>query len=125
METIAHLIDALAHRPASELVEDTTGERIDGPGAEEILLAHPDVPEVAVVGAHDPLYGEVVAAFLVPRPGAALDPGGIAGWCALRLADFKCPAQVTIVPELAKGPTGKILKGPLRTASLTLRSGSN
>ena len=78
-----------------------------------------------MVGAPDPLYGKVVAAFLVPRPGAALDPGGIARWCALRLADFKCPAQVMIVPELAQGPTGKILKGPLRTASLTLRSGSN
>jgi acyl-CoA synthetase (AMP-forming)/AMP-acid ligase II len=109
---------------ASELVI-RGGENVYPREIEEVLLAHPDVVEAAVVGAPDPLYGEVVAAFLVPRSGVALEPAGIARWCALRLADFKCPAHVTIVPELAKGPTGKILKGPLRAASLTLRSGSN
>jgi acyl-CoA synthetase (AMP-forming)/AMP-acid ligase II len=90
------------------------GENVYPREIEETLLAHPDVAEAAVVGAPDALYGEVVCAFLVARPGRTLDEARVTRWCAERLADFKRPARVTIVPELPKGPTGKLLKAPLR-----------
>ena len=90
------------------------GENVYPREIEETLLAHPDVAEAAVVGAPDALYGEVVWAFLVSRPDRTLDLGSVARWCTERLADFKRPARMTIVPELPKGPTGKVLKAPLR-----------
>jgi acyl-CoA synthetase (AMP-forming)/AMP-acid ligase II len=98
---------------ASELII-RGGENVYPREIEETLLGHPDVAEAAVVGAPDALYGEVVWAFLVPRPGRTLDEASVARWCSERLADFKRPARLTIVPELPKGPTGKLLKAPLR-----------
>ncbi|HYR96420.1 MAG TPA: AMP-binding protein [Candidatus Binatus sp.] len=95
------------------------GENVYPREIEETLLAHPDVAEAAVVGAPDALYGEVVWAFLVSRADGTLDEGSVARWCSERLADFKRPARITIVPELPKGPTGKILKAPLRTLAAT------
>ena len=59
-----------------------------------------------MVGAPDPLYGEVVWAFLAPRPGARLDEAQVLDWCAARLADFKRPARIRVMPALPKGPTG-------------------
>src|SRR2546422_559448 len=52
---------------------------------EETLPAPPGVGEAAVVGAPDPLYGEVVGPFPPPRPGARLDEGQVLAWCATRL----------------------------------------
>jgi long-chain acyl-CoA synthetase len=98
---------------ASELII-RGGENVYPREIEETLLAHPDVAEAAVVGAPDALYGEVVWAFLVSRPGRILDEGSVARWCHERLADFKRPTRMTIVAELPKGPTGKLLKAPLR-----------
>src|SRR5205823_13069823 len=71
------------------------GENVYPREIEETLLAHPAVAEAAVVGAPDPLYGEVVWAFLAPRPGARLDEGQVLAWCATRLADFKRPVRIT------------------------------
>ena len=90
------------------------GENVYPREIEETLLAHPAVAEAAVVGAPDPLYGEVVWAFIVARPGAGLDEAQVLGWCAARLADFKRPVRITVMPELPKGATGKLLKAPLR-----------
>ena len=90
------------------------GENVYPREIEEALLAHPAVAEAAVVGVPDALYGEVVGAYLVARPGATLDAADVARWCAARLADFKRPVHVTVVPELPKGATGKVLKSALR-----------
>jgi acyl-CoA synthetase (AMP-forming)/AMP-acid ligase II len=95
------------------------GENVYPREIEETLLAHPDVGEAAVVGAPDRLYGEVVWAFLVPRPGRTIEPAAVAHWCVERLADFKRPARIEVVDELPKGPTGKILKAPLRARAGT------
>jgi long-chain acyl-CoA synthetase len=98
---------------ASELII-RGGENVYPREIEETLLGHPDVAEAAVVGAPDALYGEVVWAFVVPRRGRTLDEAGVARWCSERLADFKRPTRTTILAELPKGPTGKLLKAPLR-----------
>ena len=88
---------------------------------EAVLLGHPAVGEAAVVGVpHDEL-GEEVAAFVALRQGERADPDELIAHCKGKLAAFKYPRQVTIVPELPKAPTGKILKkllgGGLRSPS--------
>src|SRR5437016_1474233 len=98
---------------ASELVI-RGGENIYPREVEETLLGHPAIAEAAVVGAPDPLYGEVVWAFVASRPEMSVDAATVSRWCASRLADFKRPAEIVFLPELPKGPTGKVLKAPLR-----------
>jgi len=47
-------------------------------------------------------------------PGRDLDEGGLVGWARERLAGFKCPTGVTVVPELPRNATGKVLRAALR-----------
>jgi long-chain acyl-CoA synthetase len=77
---------------------------------EEVLYAHPDVLEAAVVGVPDARLGEEVAAAVVLRPGAVLDAEALQAWAKERLAAYKYPRVIAFVDELPKGPTGKILK---------------
>jgi long-chain acyl-CoA synthetase len=81
---------------------------------EEVLYAHPHVSEAAVVGMRDPLMGEDVLAFVVPKAGAAVDADAVIAFCRARLAKYKCPKQVRVVPALPKSPIGKILRKELR-----------
>ena len=86
---------------------------------EEVLYGHPAVLEVAVVGVPHESLGEDVAAIVVPRPGAEVDPEELKAWTKERVAAYKYPRHVVLVAELPKSPTGKILKrsidlGPLR-----------
>jgi long-chain acyl-CoA synthetase len=77
---------------------------------EEVLYEHPAVLEAAVVGVPHESLGEEVAAIVVPRPGAELDPEELKAWAKKRVAAYKYPRQVVLVPELPKSPTGKIVK---------------
>ena len=86
---------------------------------EEVLYEHPAVLEAAVVGVPHESLGEEVAAIVVPRPGAEVDPEVLKAWTKERVAAYKYPRHVVLVAELPKSPTGKILKrsidlGPLR-----------
>ena len=83
---------------------------------EEVLFTHEAVREVAVVGMPDALYGEQVKAFVVPQPGARVDPGELIAYCGERIAQYKVPRAVEMVEGLPKSPTGKILKRELRPA---------
>ena len=55
----------------------------------------------------------MVWAFVASRPEMSVDAAAVSRWCASRLADFKRPAEIVFLPE-PKGPTGKVLKAPLR-----------
>lgn len=90
------------------------GENVASPEVERCLLRHPDVAEAAVVGVPDPEWGEVPHAFVAPEPGATVDPQELVEWCRRHLARFKVPREVTLVPELPKGGTGKVHKHVLR-----------
>ena len=79
---------------------------------ETVLVAHPAVSEAAVVGVPDGALGEEVAAFVVLRSGAT--PDELVAWCRERLAAFKYPRRITVLPALPRSATGKVLKAQLR-----------
>jgi long-chain acyl-CoA synthetase len=81
---------------------------------EEALLTHPSVHEVSVVGRPSPEWGEEVVAFVVPAPGATLDPAALDAHCLSQIARFKRPKAYVTLPELPKNNYGKILKTELR-----------
>jgi long-chain acyl-CoA synthetase len=81
---------------------------------EEVLYAHPDVLEAAVIGVAHPSHGEEVKAVVVPRPQSGLTPDAVIAFCKERLAAYKYPRIVELSEGLPKGPTGKILKRELR-----------
>jgi long-chain acyl-CoA synthetase len=80
---------------------------------EAALLAHGAVAEAAVVGIPDAALGEEIAAFVTLRPGARAGADELVAFCRERLAAFKYPRRVSVVSELPKGATGKVLKWQL------------
>ena len=80
---------------------------------EAALSSHPAVAEAAVVGVPHADLGEEVAAFVTLRAGAAAGPAELIAHCRARLAGYKYPRQVTIVAELPRGATGKVVKSRL------------
>jgi acyl-CoA synthetase (AMP-forming)/AMP-acid ligase II len=80
---------------------------------EEVLRLAPEVADVAVVGVPDDRLGEVPWAFVVPHPGAAVDPAALDGHCRRHLAPYKVPARVEAVAELPRNEVGKVLKARL------------
>ena len=82
---------------------------------EEVLLTAPGVAEVSVVGAPDAEWGEVVVAFVVAAPGAAVDPAALDAHCIAHIARFKRPKRYVLVDALPKNNYGKVLKTELRT----------
>jgi len=81
---------------------------------EEVLLAHPAVTEVAVVGQRDAEWGEVVAAFVVLDKKRPVEANELDAWCLQNLARFKRPKTYRFVDGLPKSGYGKILKTSLR-----------
>ena len=81
---------------------------------EGVLLGHPHVAQVAVVGVPDERLGEVGVAFVVPRVGTAPEPAEITSWARERMANFKVPRRVEVVDALPLNASGKVLKYELR-----------
>ena len=89
------------------------GENIASIEVEQALASHPDVVECAVVAAPDDTWGEVPAAFVVLRPGAAVTEADLVEHVKTRIARFKAPKSVTF-GDLPKTATGKVQKFALR-----------
>ncbi len=81
---------------------------------EEVLLQHPAVAEVSVVGAPDAEWGEVVIAFVVAEPGVSIDEAALDALCLETIARFKRPKRYRVVDALPKNNYGKVLKTELR-----------
>ena len=81
---------------------------------EDVLLDHPGVEAVAVVGVEHPHPGEAVKAYVKAAPGASLDEESLFEFCATRLARYKCPTKVLFVDEVPTGMGGKVLRRALR-----------
>jgi fatty-acyl-CoA synthase len=91
------------------------GENISSIEVERAIFAHDAVLECAVVAAPDPQWGEVPAAFVVLKPGAALTEPELCAWMLGRIAKFKMPRRFEFTDTpLPKTGTGKILKRELR-----------
>lgn len=89
------------------------GENIYPREIDEVLYTHPAVRDAATVGVKDPKYGEEVKSFVVLKDGASVTEQEIIEYCRARLADYKCPKAVQFVPEIPKGPSGKLLRRKL------------
>ena len=81
---------------------------------EEVLHAHPQVSEAAVVGTPDDRLGEEVCAFVVLVSDGATTPEDLTAYCREQLARYKYPRHIWVVEELPKGSTGKVSKPALR-----------
>jgi fatty-acyl-CoA synthase len=90
------------------------GANISSIEVEGVLLRHPAVQEVAVVGMPDPQWGESPHAFVVLKPGASVSEDELNQFVRERLAHFKAPKGYHFVTELPKTATGKIQKFVLR-----------
>jgi fatty-acyl-CoA synthase len=90
------------------------GENISSVEVEGVLLRHPAVQEVAIVGVPHPRWGEAPHAFVVLRRGAVASEDELREFARTHLAHFKAPHGVTFVEELPKTATGKIQKYVLR-----------
>jgi long-chain acyl-CoA synthetase len=89
---------------------------------EEVLLMHPAVREVSVIGRPSPEWGEEVVAFVVTTPGVAIDVSELDDLCLAQIARFKRPKAYFLEAELPKNNYGKVLKTELR-ARLARASG--
>jgi acyl-CoA synthetase (AMP-forming)/AMP-acid ligase II len=81
---------------------------------EEVLLMHPAVKEVAVIGVPDAHWGEAVVAVIVRQAGHVPDEKDLDLFCLEHIARFKRPKRYVFVEELPKNATGKVLKRELR-----------
>src|SRR6516165_329426 len=90
------------------------GENISSVEVENVLLRHPAVQEVAIIGLPDEHWGEAPHAFVVLKSGACADEGELCEFARANLAHFKAPRSVTFINELPKTTTGKIQKYILR-----------
>ncbi len=81
---------------------------------ENVLGAHPDVGQVAVIGVPHEKWGETPRAYVVPRVGANPDEAALIDFTRARLARYKCPTSIRFVGALPQNASGKILKKDLR-----------
>jgi acyl-CoA synthetase (AMP-forming)/AMP-acid ligase II len=104
----------LTLRDRSKDVVISGGTNIYPREVEEVLLTHPAVAEVSVVGQPDEEWGEVVIAFVVASPGAQLSAQQLDAHCLERIARFKRPKRYVFIDALPKNSYGKVLKRALR-----------
>lgn len=91
----------------------TGGENVYPQEVENVLQAHPDVADLAVIGIPDPDWGETVKAFIVARPDADLTRNSLDQWARQSLAGFKVPRFIEFVESIPRNVSGKTLKNEL------------
>jgi long-chain acyl-CoA synthetase len=90
------------------------GENIYPAEVENILMAHPAIADVAVIGVPDEKWGEVPKAIVVRKKDVVVTEDEIIAFAKVSLASFKCPKSVDWIEALPRNPSGKILKKDLR-----------
>jgi len=90
------------------------GEKLSALEIEDVLLAHPDIAECAVVGVDDATWGEVVAAAVVLSGDSVLDLRELCAWAEKRLSRHKLPKHLKILPSLPRNAMGKVKKPLVR-----------
>ena len=90
------------------------GENVYPIEVEKTLAAHPEVAEAAVIGVDDEQYGQRLAAFVVLEPGGSATPDALKQHVRDNLANYKVPREVSVLDELPRGSTGKVLRNELK-----------
>ncbi|MCV7280245.1 long-chain fatty acid--CoA ligase [Mycolicibacterium flavescens] len=99
------------------------GENIAPAEIEDVLIEHPAVRDVAVVGLEDPQWGQIIVAVVVPEPGSEVDAEDLRAFAHKALRGSRTPDRVEIVDQLPTTDTGKVLRRDIiRGLSENIRS---
>ncbi|MEO1488023.1 MAG: long-chain-fatty-acid--CoA ligase [Pseudomonadota bacterium] len=90
------------------------GENVYPAEVESAIYGHPAIQEVAVIGIPSPKWGEEVKACVVPKPGMQIEEGEVIAYAREKIAAFKAPKSVDVIPEMPRNASGKILRRQLR-----------
>jgi acyl-CoA synthetase (AMP-forming)/AMP-acid ligase II len=91
------------------------GENVYPIEVEKALAAHPEVAEAAVIGVDDEQYGQRLAAFVVLEPGGSATSDVLKQHVRDNLANYKVPRELSVLDELPRGSTGKVLRNELKS----------
>jgi acyl-CoA synthetase (AMP-forming)/AMP-acid ligase II len=86
---------------------NTGGEKVFPEEVEEVIKLHPAVADCVVVGVPDEKWGQAITALVALRQGGGLDPAELLALARQKLAAYKAPKHVVVVPELLRSPAGK------------------
>jgi long-chain acyl-CoA synthetase len=90
------------------------GENVYPAEVENVLMGHPGIADVAVIGVPHEKWGETAKAIVVKAPDSDVTEADIIAYAKERLATFKCPTSVDWTDMLPRNPSGKVLKKDLR-----------
>lgn len=90
------------------------GENVYPAEVESAIYGHPAILEVAVIGIPSEKWGEEVKACVVAKPGMEIEQNDVIAYTRERIAPFKCPKSIDIIPEMPRNASGKILRRQLR-----------
>lgn len=113
----AGFMDADGYVHVTDRLKDmivTGGENVASSEVESVLMRHPAVAMVAVVGRPDPVWGEAVHAIVVPAAGARPTEAELAAHCRASIAGYKCPKRFEFRDSLPLSAIGKIRKDLIR-----------
>ncbi len=97
---------------------NTGGEKVFPEEVEEVLKEHPTIHDAAVVGVPDERFGEAVTAVVEPEAGATVDEAAVIAFIKERLAAYKAPKRVLVVPSIGRAANGKMDYSRWRTYAL-------
>ena len=97
---------------------NTGGEKVYPEEVEEALKLHPAVLDAACLGLPDERFGETVCAVVQLRPGATATTDELTEHCRERLARYKAPRTIVLVPDLLRAPNGKLDRPSLKTLAM-------
>ncbi|MHA1335083.1 MAG: AMP-binding protein [Promethearchaeota archaeon] len=93
---------------------NTGGEKVYPLEVEEVIVDHPGVQDVCVIGVPDEFYGETVRAIVIPKKGVKLTEQEIIDWCVGKIAGYKKPKSVIFVDDFPRSPVGKVLRQKIK-----------
>jgi len=109
------------HRGRSREILKIGGHRVSPVEIEHVVAEHPDVAEAAVIGASDPLMGEVPVAFVVARPERSPTEDALKAFCRVRMPPYRVPVRFTAVASLPRNAAGKLLRAQLAAGAAAKR----
>ncbi len=113
----AGIMDADGYVYIQDRIKDmiiTGGENVYPAEVESAIYGHPAIAEVAVIGVPSSKWGEEVKACVVAKPGCEIDAADVIAWARERIAAFKAPKSVDVIPLMPRNASGKILRRELR-----------